>query len=131
MDRQQEAQALFDTVLTKLREQKVAAGTVTARGNFVCRYRGDNGAKCAVGHLIPDENYDPEFEGSGVYTLASRLACPSEIKRHENLLGSLQSIHDQFLPREGFPSEYRGLDKWEEKMEKAAAIHGVKYTHPE
>lgn len=35
-------------------------------GDTICRYRGDNGAKCAVGILIPDERYDPRFEGGTV-----------------------------------------------------------------
>ena len=27
-----------------------------------CMYRGENGNKCAIGFLIPDERYDPELE---------------------------------------------------------------------
>ena len=28
-----------------------------------CRYRGDEGACCLVGHMINDEHYSPELEG--------------------------------------------------------------------
>lgn len=31
-----------------------------------CRYRGFEGRKCAVGHLIPNELYSDDFEGIGV-----------------------------------------------------------------
>lgn len=34
--------------------------------SYKCRYRGDNGAKCAAGLFIDDEHYDPDFENSGV-----------------------------------------------------------------
>jgi len=30
-----------------------------------CRYRGENGRKCAVGQLIPDNVYDPEWDMYG------------------------------------------------------------------
>lgn len=29
-----------------------------------CQYRGDGGMKCAAGHLIPDDKYDPAMEGA-------------------------------------------------------------------
>lgn len=62
----------------------------------VCRYRGDNGSKCAVGHLIPDSVYNRTFEGRTYNNL--RLAAPEV----EKLLGSenisflirLQHAHD-------------------------------------
>lgn len=28
-----------------------------------CAYRGADGRKCAIGHCIPDEAYDPKMEG--------------------------------------------------------------------
>lgn len=34
--------------------------------NGLCRYRGDNNTKCAIGFLISDEDYDPEMEGESV-----------------------------------------------------------------
>lgn len=34
-----------------------------------CLYRTDDGRKCALGCLIPDDLYDPAFEGEGSWTL--------------------------------------------------------------
>lgn len=34
----------------------------------MCMYRGPNGTKCAIGHCIPDELYEPEFEGCTIYS---------------------------------------------------------------
>ncbi len=31
-----------------------------------CAYRGENGLKCAVGHLLQDEEYDSLYEGTSV-----------------------------------------------------------------
>ena len=31
-----------------------------------CMYRGANGRRCAIGWCIPDEKYDPNFEGKNV-----------------------------------------------------------------
>lgn len=39
-------------------------------GSYVCRYRGEGGAKCVVGHTIPDDAYEPGMEykeAAGLY----------------------------------------------------------------
>lgn len=60
-----------------------------------CKYRGDNGTKCAVGFLIPDDIYTPRLEG---YTNAKDLIaelCRSELKDIiYDLLDELQTLHD-------------------------------------
>ncbi len=35
----------------------------------MCRYRSPNGLKCAVGHLLTDEQYTPEMEGNSILSL--------------------------------------------------------------
>ncbi len=72
---------------------------------IVCRLRGANGAKCAVGHCISDEDYDPEMEmQSGV----ERLVENGWIDGDQDLLGNLQRIHDCTEPAE-WPDELRHL----------------------
>lgn len=39
--------------------------SVNAEGD-TCRYRGEDGMKCAVGHLIPDEFYQGRFDARTV-----------------------------------------------------------------
>ena len=51
---QQQAFELAFAALWKQNERCLVDG--------VCRYRGTDGTKCAVGHLIPDEDYEPEWD---------------------------------------------------------------------
>jgi len=55
MDRQQ----IFDTGLNGLIKQGHRAMTGAPK---YCVYRTPTGAKCFLGHSIPDNEYDPEFE---------------------------------------------------------------------
>ncbi|MGQ7794434.1 hypothetical protein ACUN0C_18670 [Faunimonas sp. B44] len=75
-------QDTFDTVVRHLFAQGKQAHEYG-----VCRYRTYDGLKCAVGCLIPDEDYDPSFEGQLVDRLPIKLP-------HTNLLGELQDAHD-------------------------------------
>lgn len=48
--------------------------------DYWCRYRGPNGTKCFAGHSIPDDKYDPTFEGYSP-TFASPLLGVNERAR--------------------------------------------------
>jgi hypothetical protein len=41
-----------------------------------CLYRTDDGLRCAVGCLIPDELYDPRMEGVGIDCLGTDWSLP-------------------------------------------------------
>lgn len=78
-------------------------GRVSVAGSGVkCMYRGCDGAKCAVGHLIPDEKYVPEMDSAGnglnVYALNERFpgVLPPELSSEDMIrkLGALQLWHD-------------------------------------
>jgi hypothetical protein len=47
-----------------------AAGIIVqgrpATDGFTCVYRAVDGSKCAIGQLIPEDKYDPNFEGASV-----------------------------------------------------------------
>lgn len=49
---------IFEEAINKTVEQ----GCVSYRAGM-CAYRGNDGNKCAVGHLIKDEHYTDELEG--------------------------------------------------------------------
>ncbi len=68
----------------------------------LCLYRGPEGAKCAVGHLLPDSEYRDVMEGHPVY---SRNVAHALIRVYpwmlnysarmlEGPLAALQSYHD-------------------------------------
>lgn len=64
-----------------------------------CQYRSEDGTKCVVGWLIPDEYYHPHMEGKGVLRLLDkhpelRREVPLFQPWHINDLETLQQIHD-------------------------------------
>lgn len=95
-EEQQLLQALFDRVVLALRKQgRPSVSSITAG----CRYRGDAGARCAVGHLIDDAIYDDELEGRPVRDSAVAEALDKSFgraltAREVDLLAWLQSAHD-------------------------------------
>jgi hypothetical protein len=83
------AQEIFDTVAAHLAKQGRPAVSDAAGG---CAYRGDDGAKCAVGCLILDEEYSSKMEG----LLISQVA-PERLRSFLPLLENLQEAHDESM----------------------------------
>src|SRR5690606_37517326 len=76
-------------------------------GEKECRYRGPDGLKCAVGHIIPDELYTPDLEGKLFARDGQPIECFNEIaakleltRDNVLLLAALQDIHDFSEPHE-------------------------------
>lgn len=98
-------QEIFNTVARHLLTQ----GEKSMVGDK-CQYRGDRGLKCAVGVLIRDEYYDPEFdEGEGISVHWAYRCLPKQEKLYRaiekalsrklyredfELLVALQELHD-------------------------------------
>jgi hypothetical protein len=66
---------------------------------FHCRYRNDDGLRCAVGVLIPDTYYLPEYD-IGNQTIKSLLSVhstqfPDWMHDNVELLSHLQTVHDR------------------------------------
>lgn len=59
-----------------------------------CAYRGENGRKCAAGHLIPDELYKKEFEGNGAYRLRLLWDTLGIKEKDISTISNLQQRHD-------------------------------------
>jgi hypothetical protein len=66
-----------------------------------CLYRGDQGTKCAIGCLIPDDVYKPEMENLGVMDVLRKfpgvttLFLGIDIESKDILfLSVLQDLHD-------------------------------------
>lgn len=93
-------------------------GQQSVNENGFCMYRGPNGLKCVVGHMIPDEKYKASFESAGGGQ-GSELDSPHQIELREvlgvketdwefALLGSLQNCHDKpGLENLDFKSKFR------------------------
>lgn len=92
-------QEIFDAVARGLAAQ--GRKSYDYRG---CVYRAENGCKCAVGQLIPDDRYDPRFDdkgaGGGIRRVLDNVILGELLSEWKgnykvvNLLASLQSAHD-------------------------------------
>jgi hypothetical protein len=59
-----------------------------------CMYRGVDGRRCAVGHLIPDDLYRPSMEVSGVDDKPVRTVLRAIGVENISFLYELQKAHD-------------------------------------
>lgn len=121
------AQEIFNRVAVHLATQRVQSAN-----NGICTYRGQGGAMCAVGCLIPEHHYRPEFDrlrqldelflkqpelfpggasptSTSVYDMlrysrfAEALAAGGvDVNEHVDLLADLQKAHDS-MPYEYAP----------------------------
>ena len=98
-------QEVYDIVKSHLLDQ--GSKSLMETGDM-CAYRGENGTSCAVGCLIPDEDFPSQLEGKDIHglvcssTLNQKLV--SFLRKHMFLLYELQRIHDN-IPVENWPHE--------------------------
>lgn len=90
-------QLAFDRIARHLLTQNEKARADYTR--LTCRYRTDAGLKCAIGALIPDEEYNEDFEGSALHTshpLLAHLQKDLGKPRDEDVyfLRTMQQVHD-------------------------------------
>lgn len=89
-------QEIYDKVLNHLVKQ----GKKSI--DSYCKYRGPDNTSCAVGCLIPDDEYTPELEGSGGI---KSIACSIKLNIESNkldLLQELQILHDVCMSTTSF-----------------------------
>lgn len=90
-----------------------------------CLYRGPDGYKCAIGPLIPDADYNPNFEGLDcsdkppnkrlkAKKLFNDLLIKLGLIDHLELLESLQLVHDGY-----------STDFWHEELKAVANRFGL------
>ncbi len=85
-------QKAFDIVVSHLKRQKNRS--VRYRGaEALCSYQGDNELKCAIGALIPDNEYKSSFEGHLVPFVQNLVPALQNLSIC--LLMDLQNLHDQ------------------------------------
>lgn len=131
-------QATFDKVVGALRAQKGASVVSNDSINLLysCRYRGENGYKCAAGHLIPDHLYDESMEGKRIgYDFLLTQIIKDE--GHDIfLVQDLQFVHDCLPDLLGnsdhaytsFEHDWlEDCENWEDGFQQVAERHGLKY----
>jgi hypothetical protein len=112
MENREANQAAFEKVVRHLLGQ-MAQSAVIENDETLCRYRGPGGIMCAIGCLIPDDEYHDGLEGLDACS-PSVAALPSLVGLNQQLLVELQNIHDRSDPC-----------CWQELLVKAAARHGL------
>lgn len=130
-------QEIFDFVISKLHEQ--GKQCVDELGN--CRYRGPNGMKCAIGHLIPDDSYREYFESQSVTYLPIQKALSKnashpvyclDISDNDDNLGfliDLQDFHDNDVNWDETGLRLwkviKFADRWDLDTTKIAKLFGI------
>jgi len=113
------ARDIYERVSNHLLAQRA----VSEDENGSCRLRSGNGRKCAIGSLIADELYRPEFEGIGIsyYRHAKdgsllRALYASEVNAYDphivELLIELEEVHDDF-----------NVDEWPQLLARVGERH--------
>jgi hypothetical protein len=98
-------QEIVNKVAKHLRIQGVRSANTTG----ACKYRGDNGLSCAVGCLIPDSAYHPEWDlnnGMPLIHIWKQIDHLFDIGSR-TLLIELQFVHDtvEHWDDDGFSNE--------------------------
>ena len=104
-------QQVFDKVVTALRAQ----GCKSIDTNGDCMYRGLNNAKCAAGHILPDNLYNKDIEQGIVY----ERPVFNSLVEDTGFLRVLQRIHDKKL-----------ISAWEDSWKQLASERNLVYTPP-
>ena len=85
-------QEIFDMIVAYA-ETMTQASVIRENEGVYCAYRGENGNKCLIGKLIPDELYSKDMEGNTVYELAEKSKLEF-LNSYIGLLRSCQRCHD-------------------------------------
>ena len=116
----------------------------TDPSNKMCAYRGDNGAKCAIGCVLPDSLYEPVMDEVG-YTSCYHLGMENDIHTvlyrrpdireffgdiPEDTLQSLQQIHDNFCRHDNLHRRAFSFDVYmDEKLREFAIENKLNYPN--
>lgn len=95
-----------------VRQHLMAQGAKSFRGAR-CAYRGADGLMCAVGVLIPDDQYQESMDAKISQLPDIQKSCPALRTVNYGLLAELQWLHDCVWPVD-----------WAERLEKLEKSYG-------
>ena len=110
-------QETFDRVVAALRNQGCKSAASDEHGREAYHYRGRNGTKCAVGHLVPDELYGEWMEQLGWARVVERSPAIAALGLPNDLVCDLQDIHDD-----------EAVSDWEVLWQELADKYHLTYT---
>jgi hypothetical protein len=120
-------QAAFDKVADGLLRQ--GRRSMLKGSKTTCAYRGPDGERCGIGHIIPDHEYDPKMEKLDIFELLNGgWKIPSLRGLSDGFLADLQGAHDiGLVPRSAKPMDMaEAFEQWAESMRDTARNHGLK-----
>ena len=85
--------------------RKVIAQGRQSKNGLACKYRHPDGLKCHVGHLIPDDQYNPIMEDKMVSAFELRISALKNLNK--NILIECQLRHDEEVPVNSFIKHYK------------------------
>lgn len=93
---QEQKQGYFDKAVAGLKGQGYQRAIDPHYGGSRCLYRGPNGTKCAVGHLIPDDVYTEEMDDpTPLATVIQAIGVPCDsLDGVWSFFNDLQRAHD-------------------------------------
>jgi len=101
-------------VYDKVKAHLLSQGRKSLNANGQCAYRGENGAMCAVGVLIPDSMYSRSMEGAACNAVELRDVLDN-LGINREFARRLQQIHDDVY-----------LSNWHNEIKRFAVIHGLR-----
>lgn len=99
-------QEAFETMVRHLRRQWKRS----ENANGTCLYRGPDGLRCAVGCLIPDDQYKRSLEYKDAESIVEDVPALRDIGL--GILLEMQAVHDEFDP-----------SQWEEGFKDVAQVY--------
>jgi hypothetical protein len=85
-------QEAFNTAYNGIKAQGFKQSLLN-NGSNMCAYRSPDGLKCAVGHMISDEQYNSDFETKIASFVLEKLGI-SLTEKEDNFVTALQCAHD-------------------------------------
>ena len=106
-------QEVFDMITNHLLTQNEKCIEDVNNDTNSCKYKLGH-LKCAAGCLIPEDKYNYNFENKEWIVIANRLG----LTQHEDLITSLQYIHD-----------YYKVEEWRDCLINLAKQYNLKFNH--
>ena len=118
--------AAFAPAVYRIAEHLAAQRAQAVSADKACRYRGQKGAMCAVGCLIPDEEYDPEMEGSSALEVLEGWPDALEAMGIDSafvpeVMDEIQSYHDSLRADPESPTYGTRLEEFKDRPDKELA----------
>lgn len=126
-------QEAFTAVKAHLEKMTVRAVDTALDGTPKCVYRvgqDPSGNRCAIGALIPDDQYTPELDsnytgGAGIFILVKNDVIGTDIS--VPLLSDLQKVHDSLPYWENWESGVRLSSYGQRRLAFIAQEYGLVY----